>query len=171
MNIEIKTATAADAEVLAELGKKTFIDTFAKDNRPDDMALYVSQTFGAKKQLSEILDIKRLISIAWVGNIAAGFYHLLNGTPDSSVIGESPIEVLRLYVDSNWHGKGIGPALMNDCLAVAGKKGYKTIWLGVWERNLKAQAFYQKYSFAQVGKHIFTLGTDDQVDIIMSRTV
>ncbi len=171
MSIEIKLATIADAEILAELGKKTFVDTFANDNRPEDMALYVSQTFGADKQLSEIVDTKRLISIAWVGNIAAGFYHLLDGTPDSSVIGNNPIEVLRLYVDSNWHGKGIGPALMNDCITLAGKKGYKTIWLGVWERNLKAQAFYKKYSFEQTGTHIFTLGTDDQVDIIMSRNI
>jgi ribosomal protein S18 acetylase RimI-like enzyme len=169
--MEIKTASIADAEVLAELGKKTFIDTFAKDNRPEDMALYVSQTFGTDKQLAEILDTKRLISIAWVGSIAAGYYHLLDGAPDPSVSGENPIEVLRLYVDSNWHSKGIGPALMSDCIKVAGNKGYKTIWLGVWEKNLKAQAFYQKYSFEQVGTHIFTLGTDDQVDIIMSRNI
>lgn len=171
MNIEIKMATTADAKILAELGKKTFIDTFSKDNKQEDMDLYVQQTFGDEKQLAEILDNKRIISIAWVENTAAGFYHLLDGHLDESVTGERPIEILRLYVDSFWHGKGVGPALIKDCIEVARNKGYETIWLGVWERNYKAQSFYQKYAFEQVGKHTFRLGNDDQIDLILNRSI
>jgi len=135
------------------------------------MDLYVEQTFGVEKQLSEILDPKRRIAIAWVRNVAAGFYHLFEGVPDASVTGPRPIEILRLYVDSRFHGKGIGPALMEACIAKARSENYQTLWLGVWERNLRAQAFYKKHSFIAVGKHRFTLGTNDQLDLIMSRQI
>ncbi len=166
---EIKKATEADAKVLADLGRETFIQAFAQDNRREDMDIYIDKTFTVEKQLQEIKDTKRHIAIAWIGGIAAGFYHLFDGPVDPSVKGERPIEVLRLYVDSDWHGKGIGPALMNSCIDLALAQGHQTMWLGVWERNFKAQAFYKKYLFSEVGKHIFTLGNDDQIDLIFSR--
>ncbi|MEK7355384.1 MAG: GNAT family N-acetyltransferase [Bdellovibrionota bacterium] len=161
-------ATSADAQTLAEIGRATFIETFAKDNTQEDMDAYVAATFGAEKQLEEIRDPKRRIEIAWIENQSAGFLHLLAGTPDSAVTGPKPIEILRLYVDSRWHGKGVGAALMERCLQIAREEGFETIWLGVWERNFRAQSFYKKYGFTTVGKHIFRLGSDDQTDLIMS---
>lgn len=169
--IKIKKATESDAETLTELGRTTFIETFAKDNRKEDMDLYVVETFAPDKQLKELLDPNRRIEIAWDGNQAAGFLHLIESDPDPSVTGPKPIEILRLYVDSRWQGKGLGAALMERSLQIAREERFNTIWLGVWERNFRAQAFYKKYGFATVGKHIFRLGTDDQTDLIMARTI
>jgi diamine N-acetyltransferase len=169
--IEIKPAGIPDASLLAELGRKTFVDTFAKDNRPEDMALYIEQTFGVERQLEEIQDPRRRIAIAWIGTTAVGFYHLLLGPPDPAVKGAKPIEILRLYVDSKWHGKGVAAALMERCIEVGRREGFATIWLGVWERNFRAQAFYRKFSFEVVGAHGFTLGTDKQTDLVMARAI
>jgi len=167
----LKRATESDAQTLTDLGRSTFVETFSKDNRPEDMDLYLGQTFGADKQLQEIRDPNRWIEIAWSENTAAGFLHLMKSAPDPSVTGPKPIEILRLYVDSRWHGKGVGAALMDRCIHIAREEGFQTLWLGVWERNLRAQAFYAKYGFVAVGKHVFRLGTDDQLDLILARAV
>lgn len=169
--ILLKRATAADATTLTELGKSTFSETFAKDNRPEDMALYLTQTFSVERQRAEIQDPLRKIEIAWVGDSPAGYLHLLIGAADPSVTGPKSIEILRLYVDSQWHGKGVGAALMDRAIALAREEGFQTLWLGVWERNFRAQAFYRKFGFNVVGSHGFRLGTDDQTDLILMRNV
>ena len=167
----MKRATEKDAEVLTRLGKSTFIETFAKDNRPEDIEQYVSETFRLERQLAEIRDPNRWIEIAWLEGQPAGFLHLLKGTPDPSVTGPKAIEILRLYVDSRWHGKGVGASLMDRAIQIAHDEGYETLWLGVWEKNFRAQAFYAKYGFKTVGSHLFRLGSDDQTDLIMERSV
>ncbi|MBX2989023.1 MAG: GNAT family N-acetyltransferase [Bdellovibrionaceae bacterium] len=167
--LEIRRATDADASILAELGRKTFVETFADDNTPEDIALYVAETFGTDQQLREIQDPARWIEIAWFAGTAVGFLHLLKGQPDPSVQGPKPLEILRLYVDSRWHGKGVGAALMERSLKIAFDGGFQTLWLGVWERNFRAQAFYRKFGFEIVGQHVFRLGKDEQTDFIMTR--
>ena len=169
--IELRKASEADAQVLSELGRATFIATFADDNRPEDIDAYVTETFSSEKQLKEIRDPNRFIEIAWVENQPAGFLHLLNGKVEPSIAGEKPIEILRLYVDSRWHGKGVGAALMDRCFKIASDQGFKTLWLGVWERNFRAQAFYKKYDFSTVGSHMFRLGSDEQVDLLMAHSI
>jgi len=169
--VEFKRATISDVQILTDLGCRTFIETFSKDNSKEDMDLYVAETFNSKKQLSEIQDPKRYIEIACTKNEASGFLHLFDGPVDVAVTGNKPIEILRLYVDSKWHGKGIGPALMDRSLQIAKDQGFQTIWLGVWELNLRAQAFYKKYGFQVVGQHIFKLGNDEQIDLIMAREI
>lgn len=169
--IEIKRATPNDAKILADLGQSTFIDAFAKDNTKEDLDLYVAANFSADKQLQEILDPKRIIEIAWIANQPVGFLHLFKSHPDPAVTGDRPIELLKLYVDSSQHGKGVGPALMDKCIQLARNETFQTIWLGVWEKNIKAQRFYKKYGFITVGTHIFRVGTDDQVDFVMARKI
>lgn len=169
--IDIRRATTSDVQILTELGRRTFVETFSKDNRKEDMELYVAETFNSEKQANEIADQNRFIEIAYIESQPAGFFHLLKGSPDPSVTGPNPIEILRLYADSTRHGKGVGAALMDRSIQVAKERGFETIWLGVWERNARAQAFYRKYGFETVGQHIFKLGADEQVDVIMSRRV
>ena len=169
--IVITRARDSDAETLSSLGRKTCLETFEKDNTPEDMASYLSQTFSPDRQLGEIRDPARTIEIARIHGEPVGFLHLLSGPADPAVTGSRPIELLRLYVDARFHGKGIGAALMDRCLQLARDLGYETLWLGVWERNFRAQAFYQKYGFSKVGTHGFKLGSDLQTDWILSRSL
>jgi GNAT superfamily N-acetyltransferase len=166
--IQLTRATAKDAKTLSELSRTTFIDTFAAANDPEDMKIYVNKNFGEIQQLAEINDPERIIEIAWSKNKAIGFLHLKKGKPESSIKGASPVELLRLYVDSNWHGKGIGALLMNRAIEIAKADGFKTLWLGVWEKNFRAQSFYKKFGFTPVGQHFFLLGNDLQTDLLLS---
>ena len=167
----IRRAGVDDAALLAELGARTFIETFSADNRPEDMAAYLAAAFGPEQQVAELTDPHSIFLIAEVDGVAAGYAKLDPGRTPESVTGARPIELVRLYVSKAWLGRGVGAALMRDCLDEAKRAGYQTLWLGVWERNKRARAFYRKWNFRDVGKHIFQLGDDPQTDILMERPV
>ena len=167
----IRHATIEDAELLAELGARTFCETFAAANSPEDMTAYLASSFGPALQATELADPDSLFLIAEVAGVAAGYAKLKPGDPPSGVTDQKPIELVRLYVSQEWLGRGVGAALMLACIHQAGRKGYRTLWLGVWEHNDRAQAFYRQWKFRDVGRHIFQLGADAQTDLLMERSI
>jgi ribosomal protein S18 acetylase RimI-like enzyme len=169
--ISIRKATEADAELLSELGARTFAETFAIDNTPENMATYISESFTPAKQLQELSDRSSIIKLAEIDGVAVGYSMLSPNETPASISGANPIELVRLYVSKDCIGKGVGAALMNDCIEQAAKLNHQTIWLGVWERNYRAQSFYRKWNFVEVGTHIFQLGDDSQRDLLMQRNV
>lgn len=167
----LRRGSIADAGLLAELGARTFVETFAQDNSPEDMAAYLAESFSAARLTEELTDPLSVFFVAEVEGRAAGYAKLHSGAVSSGVEGERPIELVRLYVLQEWLGRGVGHALMQRCLEEARAMGFQTIWLGVWEHNRRAQAFYRKWNFREVGEHIFQLGSDPQRDIVMQRAV
>ena len=79
------------------------------------------------------------------------------------------MELKRLYVVRAWQGQGVAQALMDAALDAARARDAQTLWLGVWERNPRAVAFYRKYGFTRVGEHAFVLGGDRQTDWLLAR--
>jgi GNAT superfamily N-acetyltransferase len=167
----IRRANHEDAGLLAELGGRTFSETFAADNSPEDIAAYLAASFNPARQTAELADPASTFFIAEVGGRAAGYAQLHAGEPAEGVEGPKPVELVRLYVSREWLGRGVGEALMRACVDEARRAGRGTIWLGVWERNGRAQAFYRKWGFREVGEHVFQVGSDPQRDILMERTV
>jgi GNAT superfamily N-acetyltransferase len=167
----IRRANSGDAGLLAELGALTFTETFATDNSPEDMAAYLAASFNPAQQTAELKNPASTFFIAEVGGRAAGYAQLHAGEPAEGVEGPKPVELVRLYVSREWLGRGIGEALMRACVDGARRAGHGTIWLGVWERNGRAQAFYRKWNFRAVGEHMFQLGSDPQRDILMERAL
>jgi ribosomal protein S18 acetylase RimI-like enzyme len=98
-----------------------------------------------------------------------GYVHLASGPAPVTVEGPAPLELKRLYVARAWHGRGVAQALMDAALDAARARGARTLWLGVWERNPRAVAFYGKYGFTRVGEHTFLLGADPQTDWVLAR--
>jgi GNAT superfamily N-acetyltransferase len=170
-DVTIRRANPVDASLLAELGAHTFSETFAADNSPEDMAAYLAASFNPAQQAAELADPASTFLIAEVGGRAAGYVKLHAGEPAEGVEGDKPVELVRLYVLHEWLGRGVGSELMSACLDEARRAGHETIWLGVWERNGRAQAFYRKWDFREVGEHVFRLGSDPQRDILMERAV
>jgi diamine N-acetyltransferase len=170
-NLTIRRGTLADAGLLSELGARTFSETFAADNTPEDLAAYIATSFNVARQTAELEDPASTFLIAEVDGRAAGYAKLHDGEPEKGVEGANPIELVRLYVSREWLGRGIGEQLMHACVDEARQAEHETIWLGVWERNGRAQAFYRKWNFRAVGEHMFRLGSDLQRDILMERTL
>ncbi|HWS90308.1 MAG TPA: GNAT family N-acetyltransferase [Pyrinomonadaceae bacterium] len=167
----VRRASVEDAKLLAELGAQTFAETFAEENSPEDMAAYLADSFSVGRLTEELTDPLSVFFVAEVEGSPAGYAKLHAGEAPGYVEGERPVELVRLYVSQEWLGRGVGHALMRRCIDEARKMGFRTIWLGVWERNPRAQAFYRKWDFQEVGEHIFRLGSDPQRDIVMRRDV
>ena len=168
-DLTIRRGTIADAGLLSELGARTFSETFAVDNTPEDLAAYIATSFNIAQQTAELEDPGSIFLIAEVDGHAAGYAKLHDGEPEKGVEGAKPVELVRLYVSRDWLGRGIGEQLMRACVDEARRAGHETIWLGVWERNARAQAFYRKWNFREVGEHMFQLGADLQRDLLMER--
>ena len=173
-NVDCHTRAAipADAPALAALGERTFRDTFGADNTPANLAHHIAGTYGPARQAAELADPDRttLVAATAAGTLI-GFAQLRAGAAPPCVTGVAPLELLRLYVDRAYHGRGVAQALMAATLDAAAARGATTIWLGVWERNPRAIAFYTKWGFHDVGSHEFVLGSDRQTDRVMVRPV
>ena len=169
--LTIRRGTVDDAAMLSELGARTFAETFAADNTPEDLAAYMATSFNVAQQTAELNDPAATFLIAELDGHAAGYAKLHDGEPEQGVEGAKPVELVRLYVSREWLGRGVGEQLMRACLDQARQAGHETIWLGVWERNARAQAFYRKWNFRPVGEHEFRLGADLQRDILMERAL
>lgn len=170
-NIALRRASPADAARLAAFAATAFADTFAAQNRPEDMAAYIAQAFGEPIQRAELTDPQCTVFLAERDGEIAGYVMLRDGTPPPCVHDASAIEIMRLYAGQRWIGAGIGALLMQRCLVEAAARGRRTIWLGVWERNVRAIGFYQRWHFTIVGSQSFQLGSDRQNDRVMSRRV
>ena len=176
MTTIVRPASLADALRLSRLAAATFRDTFAHENTPQDMASYVAHAFTPARQASEIADVDGTVLLAERRSSSGaselvGYVHLVSGPVPACVQGPAPLELKRLYVARAWQGRGVAHTLMDAALAAARARGAGTLWLGVWERNARAVAFYAKYGFTRVGEHTFVLGNDAQTDWLLARPV
>ncbi len=169
--IKICRAEIEDAEMLAELCRKTFWDAFAEhpENAPEDMVDYMEKAFNVETIRAELNEENSIFLIAEIENEAAGYAKITLGAIEAGIIAEKPIELNRLYSHQKFLGKGVGAKLMDECFEIAKENNCDVMWLGVWEFNPRAQAFYRKYGFCEVGKHIFQLGSDPQIDLLMQK--
>ncbi|NJL01753.1 MAG: GNAT family N-acetyltransferase [Spirulinaceae cyanobacterium SM2_1_0] len=169
--LTIRQATPTEAVRVAELAAQTFRETFAADNDPADMADYLATRFSPTQIATELADPAATFLLAAVGSTVVGYAKLQASAVPDPVSGDAPLELVRLYLRQAWTGRGYGRALMQACLDRARAEGYQTLWLGVWEHNHRARAFYQRWGFTAVGAHDFWLGRDRQTDLILQRAL
>jgi diamine N-acetyltransferase len=161
-------ASPANAAQLAEFGARTFAESFAADNTEEDMRLHLQSAWSPEKQLAEIQDpdIDTLIYADGSGRWL-GFAQLRTGKLSDGVPPQGSIELWRFYVDKPFHGRGVAAELMKGAKLRAKRRGATSLWLGVWERNARAQAFYARQGFRKVGSQVFVVGSDPQTDHVM----
>jgi ribosomal protein S18 acetylase RimI-like enzyme len=164
----IRRAVPGDAAALAELGARTFRDAFEADNTPENMALYLASSYGPDLQSAELQNAAIVTLLAEGETGLAGYAQLREGPAPDCVGGPRPIELWRFYVERAWQGRGVAQMLMAATIEAATARGAGTVWLSVWERNHRAQAFYRKSGFEDRGEKAFILGTDRQTDRVMT---
>jgi diamine N-acetyltransferase len=171
----IRLAGSGDARTLAVLGAQLFEQSFGAANTPQNMRAYVSSAFVEGRQLADLEDPSIRI---WLAEAASGepigYAQIrLGAVPPASaaILSEQPAELVRLYADHAWHGRGVGAALLRACTDACSDSGADVLWLGVWQENPRAIAFYEKHEFRRRGKQPFLLGADQQTDWVMARTV
>jgi len=168
-DVTIRRATESDAGALAALAERTFRDTFGDVNTPQDMQRHCNANFSASIQLEEIRAADRDTWLAEADGLLVAFAQLRRGAAPPAVGGARPLEIQRFYVAAGHHGRGVAHDLMQHVLSQAEAQAVDVVWLGVWEKNPRAVAFYRKWGFEIVGDHVFTLGEDRQRDLLMRR--
>jgi diamine N-acetyltransferase len=166
-NISIRKANYLDIEQLQKIGKQTFSETFSASNSEENMAKYLEEGFSFEKLTAEINDNNSEFYFSEFENSIIGYLKLNFGQSQTELKDDRTVEIERIYVLKDFHGKNVGQLLYEKALHIARQKNADSVWLGVWEENPRAINFYKKNGFVEFDKHIFKLGNDEQTDIMM----
>lgn len=169
--VTIRLATEADAELIADLSRQTFYESFAEHNTKEDMDKFMNQQFTKEKLINEVNQPWQLFFLAYINNEPVGYVKLRDGTVPVQLDIRSSLEIARIYAVRSKIGKGIGKKLMQTCHEIAKQKGKKTLWLGVWKQNQRAIDFYTAWGFEIFGEQEFILGNDVQTDWLMKKNL
>jgi ribosomal protein S18 acetylase RimI-like enzyme len=165
--VNIKKITRKDIARLQKIGRQTFSETFSAGNSDENMAKYLKEGFSLEKLTFELNNPNSEFYFAEIGSAIIGYLKLNFGASQTELKDEKALEIERIYVLKDFHGKKIGQLLYEKALQVARQKNSAYVWLGVWEENPRAINFYRKNGFVEFDKHIFRLGNDEQTDIMM----
>lgn len=169
----MRPASSQDIDTIANLGATTFASSFGYSLPASDLQDYLETAYSpssiAKDLMNPLIDI---IVACESNDRVIGFVQLTQGTIEPCIADvERPIELQRLYVDESYHSSGVGRALENEVERISKERGFKTMWLGVWEENFKAQKAYERFGFSKVGSHDFVMGTCVQTDWILTKAL
>ncbi|RTY72743.1 GNAT family N-acetyltransferase [Flavobacterium sp. GSP27] len=165
--IEIRKATIADLKELQKISIQTFTATYAAVNTPENITNYIEKNFNAVQLTTELNNPNSFFYVAISKSEIVGYLKINIGDAQTENINKNALEIHRIYVLQTFHGKNIGQLLLNEVKKIAQRTGVDYIWLGVWEENHRAIRFYTKNGFVVFDKHIFTLGNDEQIDLMM----
>jgi ribosomal protein S18 acetylase RimI-like enzyme len=165
--IEIRKTGLRDIEQLQIIGRQTFLETFAEGNTEENMQKYLEEEFTEDKLRSEFANPNSEFYFALVHNKVIGYLKVNFGQAQTELKDQKALEIERIYVLKEFHGKKAGQILYDKALDIAKRAGADYVWLGVWEENPKAIHFYKKNGFVEFDKHVFKLGNDEQKDIMM----
>lgn len=165
--IDIKKATLSDIDQLQRIGRQTFYETFSGGNTEENMNTYLDVGFSNEKLTAELNDRNAEFYLATLDNEIIGYLKLNFGQSQTELQDDKSLEIERIYVLKNFHGKKVGQLLYDRAIEIAKNQNADYVWLGVWEQNPRAIRFYKKNGFVEFDKHVFILGNDEQTDIMM----
>lgn len=171
MTLNIKKCTIEDSHELQAISYETFNETFKDQNSPENMIAYLEKAFNLKKVEEELSNISSHFFFVYFNNAVAGYLKLNTNDAQSEGMGDDSLEIERIYIKNNFQKHGLGKYLLNKAIEIAMELNKKKIWLGVWEKNENAIAFYKKMEFVQTGSHSFYMGDEEQIDFIMTKTL
>lgn len=166
-NIDIEKITINDIDQLQKIGRQTFYETFSASNSEEDMQNYLTESFSIDKLKREVGDENAEFYFAKIDTAVIGYLKLNFGASQTELKDDRALEIERIYVLKEFHGKKVGQVLYDKAIEIAKQKNADFVWLGVWEENPRAISFYKKNGFIEFDKHIFKLGKDEQTDIMM----
>ncbi|MDL2215167.1 GNAT family N-acetyltransferase [Dysgonomonas sp. OttesenSCG-928-M03] len=166
-NIEIRKVKPNDIRDLQRISRQTFSETYSGLNTEEDMKKYLAENLSLENLASEIDNKDSEFYFAVSDNDIVGFLKLNFNGAQTELMDDDTLEIERIYVLKEYQGKNVGKLFYEKAIEIAQQVYAVYVWLGVWEKNLKAIAFYKKNGFVEFGKHIFKLGNDEQTDIMM----
>jgi diamine N-acetyltransferase len=171
MTINFKKCTLEDLRILQEISYETFNETFKLQNSPQNMNAYLERAFNLKQLENELSTISSQFFFVYFNNEVAGYLKINTNDAQSEEMGDESLEIERIYIKNKFQKHGLGEYLLNKAIEIATELNKQKIWLGVWEKNDNAIAFYKKMGFVQTGAHSFYMGDEEQMDFIMTKAL
>lgn len=165
----IRYATAEDAELIADLSRRTFHETFGYVNTKDNMDKFMNEQFTHERLVEEVTEPGNTFLLAFDGEAPVGYVRMREGKKFREFDNKDSIEIARIYAVNSYIGTGVGQQLMRQCIFIAKELKKEIIWLGVWEKNSRAIAFYTKWGFEKFSEQQFLLGDDQQTDWLLMK--
>ena len=167
----IRYASAEDAEMIADLSRKTFNETFGYVNTKENMDKFMTEQFSREQLIQEVTEPGNTFLLAFDEDVPVGYVRMREGKKFPEFHGKDSIEIARIYSVNTYIGTGVGQQMMRQCIFIAKELKKEIIWLGVWEKNSRAISFYTKWGFEKFAEHDFLLGDDLQKDWLMMKTI
>ncbi|MFB5285285.1 GNAT family N-acetyltransferase [Peribacillus sp. Hz7] len=167
----IKKCTIEDVCILQEISYETFNETFKQQNSPENMKAYLERAFNLKQLEKELSNISSEFFFVYFNDEVAGYLKVNINDAQSEEMSDESLEIERIYIKNKFQKHGLGKYLLNKAMEIAMERNKKKIWLGVWEKNKNAIAFYKKMGFVRTGSHSFYMGDEEQMDFIMTKTL
>ncbi|MGX6445199.1 GNAT family N-acetyltransferase [Neobacillus sp. K501] len=167
MTIKIKNCTREEVHKLQEISYETFNETFKDQNSPENMNAYLERAFNLIQLEKELSNVCSHFFFVYVNDEVAGYLKVNMDDAQSEEMGDESLEIERIYIKNTFQKHGLGKYLLNAAIEMAMEQRKESIWLGVWEKNENAIAFYKKMGFVQTGAHSFYMGDEEQTDLIM----
>ncbi|MCM3765576.1 GNAT family N-acetyltransferase [Neobacillus niacini] len=169
MTIQINQCNLGDLRTLQEISIETFNETFKDQNSPENMDAYLERAFNLNQLEKELSNSSSRFFFVYFNNELAGYIKVNIDDAQSEEMGNESLEVERIYIKSKFQKHGLGKVLLNKAIEIATERNKKKIWLGVWEKNENALAFYKRLGFVQTSAHSFYMGDEEQTDFIMTK--
>jgi len=167
--LTIRIASETEAELIADISRKTFYETFAYVNTRENMDKFMNEQFTREKLVKEVSQPGNIFLLALEDQLPVGYVRLREGESHPEFRNKDSLEIARIYVVNTSIGSGVGKQMMRRCITLAKEMKKDILWLGVWERNTRAISFYIKSGFKKIGEQDFLLGNDVQKDWIMMK--
>lgn len=157
--------------MIADLSRTTFYDSFAHFNTAENMDKFMDGPFTREALIAEVGAPGNIFLLAYEAGEPLGYVRMRESENPTELGDVKAIEIARIYVVKESIGKGVGGLLLERCIHIAKEQNKDIIWLGVWEHNPRAIAFYSKWGFEKFGSHPFMLGDDRQTDWYMKKNL
>jgi diamine N-acetyltransferase len=169
--LKIRQAAISDIQIISALGITTCYEAYFELDPSRDLAEYCVNFFSLEKLNIEFEDANSTFLIAEFDGKAVGYAKLREGKKIECLKDVNTIEVQRIYLLEKMKGKRIGESLMEKCLEIGREKGYKTLWLGVWDKNIAAQRFYEKIGMKNIGTTDFSDGKNEFINLVFAKEI
>ena len=166
--VEIERCGVSAAPAITEIGRATFVETYAEQTDAEEMRRYLDQAFDPGRITAQLSEPESTFYLARSGGTVTGYLKVNRGAAQTELKEKAGIEIESLYVLDDFQGRGIGRLLLARAFDEARKQGAKYIWLGVWGRNSSARRFWKKMGFVEFGSHAFRFGDVEHTDVMMS---
>ncbi|MGO4791793.1 GNAT family N-acetyltransferase [Paenibacillus sp. 2KB_20] len=170
MTLTIRKCTSEDLGLLQDISIGTFNETFRDQNSPENMKTYLERAFNINQLAIEVSNTASEFYFIYYNGEIAGYLKVNIHDAQTEMMGNDSLEIERIYIKGQYQKHGLGKFLLNKAMEIAMERNKKSIWLGVWERNENAIAFYKNMGFVQTGSHSFYMGNEEQKDFIMTKT-